>query len=66
MELHVDLAVLLAVIIIVRLRRRTQSRSRNDELLTVLIVLVFGVLIAGTSFGNAILTSVGQAVSAAH
>ncbi|KAF2774953.1 hypothetical protein STPH1_7140 [Streptomyces sp. OM5714] len=37
--LTINVAVLLAVIIVVRLRRRTQARSRNDEKLTVLIVL---------------------------
>lgn len=60
MELTIDLAVLLAVVIAVRLRRRTQSRSRNDEKLTVVIVLVFGVLIAPTAFGQGILDIVSQ------
>ncbi|MFE9115694.1 hypothetical protein ACFYN9_39680 [Streptomyces collinus] len=46
----INVAVLLAVIIL-RLRRRTQARSRFDEKLTVVIVLVFGVLIAPTAFG---------------
>nr|WP_167308855.1 hypothetical protein [Streptomyces tendae] len=56
----INVAVLLAVIIIVRLRRRTQARSRNDEKLTVLIVLVFGVLVAPTAFGQGVLDVVGQ------
>lgn len=55
-------AVLLAVIIILRLRRRTHARSRNDEKLTVVIVLVFGVLIAPTAFGQGILDVVAQVV----
>ncbi|KUN40883.1 hypothetical protein [Streptomyces olivochromogenes] len=54
------MAVLLAVIIIPRLRRRTQARKRSDEQLTVLIVLVFGVLVAPTAFGQGILNVVGQ------
>ncbi|MFF7558277.1 hypothetical protein ACFZA9_35895 [Streptomyces olivaceus] len=58
--LTVNVAVLLAVIIVVRLRRRTQARSRNDEKLTVLIVLVFGILIAPTSFGQGVLDVVQQ------
>ncbi|MFE0418375.1 hypothetical protein ACWEWD_32915 [Streptomyces tendae] len=58
--LTINVAVLLAVIIIVRLRRRTQARSRNDEKLTVLIVLVFGVLVAPTAFGQGVLDVVGQ------
>ncbi|SOF02187.1 hypothetical protein SAMN05446589_9286 [Streptomyces sp. OV198] len=52
--------MLLAVIIILRLRRRTQARKRSDEQLTVLIVLVFGVLVAPTAFGQGILNVVGQ------
>lgn len=60
MILTINVAVLLAVIIVVRLRRRTQARSRVDEKLTVLIVLVFGVLIAPTSFGQGVVNVVGQ------
>ncbi|MFC8128118.1 hypothetical protein [Streptomyces sp. NPDC057302] len=56
----INVAVLLAVVIVLRLRRRTQARSRNDEQLTVLIVLVFGVLIAPTAFGHWILGTVGE------
>ncbi|MCQ4044040.1 hypothetical protein ACFOSC_02690 [Streptantibioticus rubrisoli] len=58
--LTINVAILLAVIIVVRLRRRTQARSRFDEKLTVVIVLVFGVLVAPTSFGHWILNAVGQ------
>ncbi|MEU0596226.1 hypothetical protein [Streptomyces ardesiacus] len=61
--LTINVAVLLAVIIIVRLRRRTHARSRNDEKLTVLIVLVFGILVAPTAFGQGVLGFVGQMVS---
>ncbi|MGA5363972.1 hypothetical protein [Streptomyces purpurascens] len=60
--LTINVAVLLAVIIILRLRRRTQARSRWDEKLTVVIVLVFGVLIAPTAFGQGILDVVVQLV----
>ncbi|MFF4254527.1 hypothetical protein ACFY1L_25310 [Streptomyces sp. NPDC001663] len=60
MELTIDVAVLLAVIIVLRLGRRTQARSRNDEKLTVAIVLVFGILIAPTAFGRGVLDVVGQ------
>jgi hypothetical protein len=58
--LSINVAVLLAVIIVVRLRRRTEARSRNDEKLTVVIVLVFGVLIAPTAFGQTVFDVVGQ------
>ncbi|MFF3145815.1 hypothetical protein ACFVRU_29875 [Streptomyces sp. NPDC057927] len=54
------LPVLLAVIIVVRLRRRTEARKRSDERLTVLIVLVFGVLVAPTAFGHGVVDVVGQ------
>ncbi|MBC9729300.1 MULTISPECIES: hypothetical protein [Streptomyces] len=65
MLLTINVAVLLAVIIVVRLRRRTQARSRFDEKLTVVIVLVFGVLIAPTAFGQGILDVVVQLVEGA-
>ncbi|MEU8735402.1 hypothetical protein AB0C68_39340 [Streptomyces tendae] len=61
--LTTNVAVLLAVIIVVRLRRRTHARSRNDEKLTVLIVLVFGILVAPTAFGQGGLDVVGQLAS---
>ncbi len=60
MILTINVAVLLAVVIVLRLRRRTQARSRLDEKLTVIVVLVFGVLIAPTSFGQGVLNVVGQ------
>ncbi|ANJ12138.1 hypothetical protein GCM10010220_69070 [Streptomyces parvulus] len=61
--LTINVAVLLAVIIVVRLRRRTEARSRNDEKLTVLVVLVFGILVAPTGFGQGVLDVVGQLAS---
>ncbi|GGR89066.1 hypothetical protein GCM10010252_29940 [Streptomyces aureoverticillatus] len=64
MILTINVAFLLAVIIILRLRRRTQARSRNDEQLTVVIVLVFGVLIAPTAFGQWIVDVVGDLAEA--
>lgn len=60
MELTIDVALLLAVIIVLRLRRRTEARSRNDEKLTVAIVLVFGILVAPTAFGQGVGDIVGQ------
>ncbi|PWI04709.1 hypothetical protein DIZ27_43705 [Streptomyces sp. NWU339] len=58
--LTINVAVLLAVIIVLRLRRRTEARSRTDEKLTVLVVLVFGILVAPTAFGQGVLDVVGQ------
>lgn len=59
----INVAVLLAVIVIWRLRRRTEARSRFDEKLTVVIVLALGVLIAPTPAGQGILNIVGQLAS---
>ncbi len=56
----INVAVLLAIIIVVRLRRRTHARSRFDEKMTVVICLTFGVLIAPTAFGQTILDVVTQ------
>lgn len=52
--ISIDVAFLLAVVIVLRLRRRVQARSRRDEALTVLLVLAFGVLVAPTPFGQAV------------
>ena len=58
--LTINVAVLLAVIVVWRLRRRTQARSRFDEKLTVVIVLALGVLLAPTPAGQGILNVLGQ------
>ncbi|MEU3335935.1 hypothetical protein ACWCQ1_06125 [Streptomyces sp. NPDC002144] len=60
MELSIDVAVLLAVIIFVRVRRTVQARSRSDQWLTVCLALAFGVLIAPTAFGQGVFHIVGQ------
>jgi hypothetical protein len=61
--LTINVAVLLAVIVVWRLRRRTEARSRFDEKLTVVIVLALGVMIAPTPAGQGILNIVGQLAS---
>ncbi|MET8078491.1 hypothetical protein [Streptomyces sp. NPDC005303] len=60
MELTINVAVLLAVIVFVRIRRRVQARSRSDQWLTVAVVLVLGILVAPTAFGQGVLDVVGQ------
>ncbi|MFF1355012.1 MULTISPECIES: hypothetical protein [unclassified Streptomyces] len=60
MILTLNVAVLLAVIIYLRIRRTVQARSRSDQWLTVTIVLVFGVLIAPTAFGRQLLDILGN------
>ncbi|PRH79649.1 hypothetical protein C6N75_08405 [Streptomyces solincola] len=61
----INVAVLLVVVVIWRLRRRTEARSRFDEKLTVIIVLALGVLIAPTPVGEGILNVLGQLASGA-
>ncbi|MEU7189287.1 hypothetical protein [Streptomyces sp. NPDC045369] len=61
--LTINPAVLLAIVVIVRLRRRTEARSRFDEKMTVVIVLALGVLIAPTPVGQGILNILGQLAS---
>jgi hypothetical protein len=58
--LTLNVAVLFAVIIYIRIRRRVQARSRSDQWLTVAIVLVFGLLVAPTDFGQGVMRVVGQ------
>jgi len=60
--LTINMAVLLAVVVVVRLRRPTHARSRTDEKLTVVIVLVLGLLLAPTELGQGILRVTGQLV----
>ncbi|MFK0259631.1 hypothetical protein [Streptomyces sp. NPDC090445] len=61
--LTINVAVLLAVIIFFRLRRRTQARSRFEERTTVVIVLALGVLLAPTPVGQGIVDVLGQLAS---
>lgn len=58
--LTINVALLLTVIVIARLKRRTESRSRFDEKLTVVTVLALGILLAPTPVGQAVLDLVGQ------
>ncbi|MEV7863217.1 hypothetical protein AB0O86_31550 [Streptomyces hirsutus] len=61
--LTINVAVLLAVIVVWRLRRRTEARSRFDEKVTVVIVLALGGLLAPTPVGQGILDILGQLAS---
>ncbi|MEU7584091.1 hypothetical protein AB0B50_41655 [Streptomyces sp. NPDC041068] len=58
--LSIDVAVLLAVVIFFLWRRRVQARSRLDTGLTMAVVLVFGILVAPTDFGQGIQNVVGN------
>ncbi len=59
----INVAVLLTVIVFIRLRRRTEARSRFDENLTVVSVLALGVLLAPTPVGQGIMNILSQMVS---
>ena len=62
MIVTINVAVLLAIIVVVRLRRRTEARSRVDEKMTVVLCVTLGVLIAPTAFGKSIRDVVTQLV----
>ncbi|MGW4806365.1 hypothetical protein [Kitasatospora sp. NPDC004272] len=54
MQYTVSASALLAIIVFVRLRRRTEARSRFDETVTVVSAVTLGVLIAATPLGTAL------------
>ncbi|MFE1820539.1 hypothetical protein ACH4VQ_15615 [Streptomyces anulatus] len=58
--LTINGGVPLAVVARLRLRRRTEARSRNDEKLTVITAPALGVVIAPTPVGEGILNFLGQ------
>lgn len=60
MVLTISLPLLLGIIIAIRLRRRTEARSKVDEKMTVAIVLAFGVMIAPTPAGGWVLEVLGH------
>ncbi|MFJ8431357.1 hypothetical protein ACIQ9P_08650 [Kitasatospora sp. NPDC094019] len=66
MQYSISAAAFVAIIILIRLRRRTEARSRGDEAFTVFSSIVLGVLIAGTAWGHAILQLVGVVTRATH
>jgi hypothetical protein len=58
MNLHIDLAVLLAIVLFFRLRPSDEPRSSGSVQVTAVLVLVFGLLIAGTNTGQIALDAV--------
>jgi hypothetical protein len=61
--LSINVAVLLTVIVVARLRRNVEPRTRADQTLTVAIVVVLGVLIAPTAVGHSIFDFVERLAS---
>jgi hypothetical protein len=62
MQIHIDLALLLAVILFFRLRPSGKPRSSGDVQVTAALVLVLGLLLAGTRTGEILLGGVGEVV----
>ncbi|MFD9907980.1 hypothetical protein [Streptomyces sp. NPDC059063] len=62
MRLTINVAVLLAVVLVLLIRRRVQARSRVDQTTTLAVAVVFGVLVAPTDFGQGILHTVSDLV----
>ena len=60
--LTINLAVLLAIIVILRLRRPVEPRTRADQAFGITIILVLGLLLAPTEFGHSVLGVVRQLV----
>ncbi|MEV7466160.1 hypothetical protein AB0O20_06545 [Streptomyces kronopolitis] len=60
--LTINVAVLLAVIIFVRIRRPVEPRTRLDQTLGIALVLVLGLLLAPTQVGHSVLGAVQQLV----
>ncbi|MBP0448996.1 MULTISPECIES: hypothetical protein [unclassified Kitasatospora] len=54
----------LAIIILIRLNRRTEARSRADERFMAFLCVVFGVLIAASPWGRTIFRLVGVVTQA--
>ncbi|WP_331730864.1 hypothetical protein OHV05_37545 (plasmid) [Kitasatospora sp. NBC_00070] len=66
MQYTISASVLLGVIIVIRLMRNTAPGTRIDEKMSALSCVVFGVLIAATPAGRAILDLVASATQATH
>ncbi|MEU7295137.1 hypothetical protein AB0A76_18260 [Streptomyces exfoliatus] len=59
----INVGVLLAVVVVMRLRRRTQARSRVEERNTAFFVLALGIVIAPTPLGQGIFNLIHQLVT---
>lgn len=56
----INIALLLGIIAILLLRRPVAPRKRGDTLMVMIILLVIGVLIAPTPFGQSITNGMSQ------
>lgn len=62
MQIHIDLAFLLMVVLFFRLRPKEAPRSVFDIQVTAFLTLVLGLLLAGTDLGRTVLNGVGEVV----
>lgn len=62
MNVKIDLAVLLAVILFFRLRPSGEPRTSGSVQITAAMVLVLGLLLAGTGTGEVLLGGVREVV----
>ncbi|MFE1767226.1 hypothetical protein ACFW81_23785 [Streptomyces angustmyceticus] len=60
--LTINVAVLLVAIIIWRIRRPVEPRTRADQVFGVAVILILGLLLAPTPFGHSVLGAVKQLV----
>lgn len=60
--LTINVAVLLVVIVIWRIRRPVEPRTRADQMFGITVILILGLLLAPTSFGHSVLGAVRQLV----
>lgn len=63
MNIHIDLAVLLAIVLFFRLRPSDVPKSSGSVQVTAALMLIFGLLIAGTHTGEVLLGGVGSVVN---
>jgi hypothetical protein len=59
-----DVAVLLAIVIVILLRRPVAPRTKADQTATAIVVLVFGIIVAPTEFGSWVLSTLGTLAGA--
>ncbi|WP_331756627.1 hypothetical protein [Streptomyces decoyicus] len=60
--LTINLAVLLVAIVIWRIRRPVEPRTRLDQMFGITVILILGLLLAPTDFGHSVLGAVKQLV----
>ncbi|MFI0156198.1 hypothetical protein [Streptomyces lydicus] len=61
--LTINVAVLLAIIIVLRWRRPVEPRTRADQMFGITLILILGLLLAPTAFGHSLIGVVQQLVA---